>query len=427
MICLASRVKEFFVLLCFLVGFSNTVMANVPIYSFGKPCQRPPREHDILLDSSAKKKTFVYRHNGVGLNKNGWCIFAVEDYIPNVGRLPGINRTYFYEATAFGWVVAAQEKLFNLSGFLVFEPNIPFPLLVNTRKSGAHIYPWEYKRWNPESKSLESAQPADERALKRYLGLAVVMYRLQFPLGVDGDRRPEFGAHPGNVVMNLAVSEVRDHLDDWLGEPILQNVNKPFGEFNLQKASDAVLALALDKVNDQLKQYDDAIFSRRKGGPILGALHGPSLDAFTDAGVRNGIAIADELIRRYPQIPGGWWLRAKMAEWALHKGMDKNWLGRDRTHGLMPDPGKAGIAALDKYLELRGWAGRDVLTEELRGPEQSYQHTDKYWDHRRATELRERLRTERIDKEALGKSFSMRPSLTDGLVRASPELRAFKP
>lgn len=72
-------------------------------------------------------------------------------------------------------------------------------------------------------------------------------------------------------------------------------------------------------------------------------------------------------------------------------------------------------------------AGRDVLPEELRGPEQNYQHTEKYWDHRRATELRERLRTERIDKEALGKSFSMRPSLTDGLVRASPALRAFKP
>lgn len=421
------------VALTFMTGVVNVATANTTGYSFGNLCQRPPpKEYDVLLDPAMQENLFIYQKHGVGLGGNGWCIFAAEDYIPHIGRPPNVSRTYFYEATSSGWLVTQQEGFFDLSGFLVFEPDEPIPLLWTARNEGGWFRNFRLQRWNPEKKTIEPAQPKDLKALKRYVGLAVVMDILRFPAGIHGERSGYVGGkrlpYPYTLLSGLRVHlEDLDALSDLLGEPLLKDINSPFGEFNPQKASDAVLALALDRINGRLKRYDDAIFARRKGGPVLGVIFGPGLEVFNDTGVRNTIDIASELTRRYPQIPEGWWLLAKMAEWALHRGMDKNWMGWDGTHGLMPDPSKAGIAAIEKYLELREWAGRVVLTEELRGPENNYQHTDKYWDHRRANELLERLRTKRIDKEALGKSFSARPSLTDGLARTSPELQAYRP
>lgn len=424
------------IVLTLLACLCDTVTASTKGYSFGNLCIRPPKEHDVLLELEKEKKLFVYDYHGVGLGGSNSCVFVAKGYKldPVIERLMLVDSShvYFYEETSTGWRVTTQAHPYDLTGFLIFEPDVSIPLLWTTGNEGGWFLNFRLQRWNPEKKTIEPAQPKDLKALKRYVGLAVVMDILRFPAGIHGERSGYVGGkrlpYPYTLLSGLRVHlEDLDALSDLLGEPLLKDINSPFGEFNPQKASDAVLALSLDRINGRLKRYDDAIFARRKGGPVLGAIFGPSLEVFNDTGVRNAIDIASELTRRYPQIPEGWWLLAKMAEWALHRGMGKNWMGWDGTHGLMPDPSKAGIAAIEKYLELREWAGRVVLTEELRGPENNYQHTDKYWDHRRANELLERLRTKRIDKEALGKSFSARPSLTDGLARTSPELQAYRP
>lgn len=120
-------------------------------------------------------------------------------------------------------------------------------------------------------------------------------------------------------------------------------------------------------------------------------------------------------------------LRAKMAEWALHRGLGKRWYGHDNTQGLIPDPKKVAIESLQRYIALRGWADREGLEKPYPfNPPGLFANKDEYWDHRRALEFLERVRSGRIDSEALGNRYSELRG-TNGLVRASPEIGKFKP
>ena len=416
-----------------LACLAETAAASTTGYSFGEVCTRPPIEYDVLPELEKEEKRYVRHYLGVGLGESASCVFVARDYKPHPTnerlKLIDNSHVYFYEARPTGWQVTEQPYIYDLEGFVVFEPGDPIPLLWTKGNEGGWFRGFRLQRWNPEKKTLEAAQPKDLVALKRYVGLAVVMSILRFPAGIHGERSPYVGGkdlpYPYTLLGHFhAKIEDRKSLSDLLGEPLLGDINKPFEEFAPRTASDAALALALNKINRQLKEYDDAIFGRRKVGPILGALYGSSLDVFNGTGVQNAVAIASELTRRYPQIPEGWFLLAKMAEWAMHLGMGENWLGRDHPDGLMPDPAKAGIAALEKYLELRGWTEQQVFPKRAR-------HSTLYddsWLYRRVTELLERLRTQQIDREALGKSFTAPyPTLTDDLARTSPELQAYRP
>lgn len=431
---LPTALRKAACMLVWLTVMSSTAsaLAAVEGYSFGEPCQRPPKAVDDFPDPDARDFFQITFHE-IGVGGPEWCVFFVQkkNVDPRGGRRVDETVSWVYEASPNGWKISERQGNYDRRAFLVFEPNISLPLLVITRDDrGNAIYPWKYERWNPQTKQLESARPASEPELKRYVGQAVVMYVLNFPLNEQAVRRLKWNSHPPRILQRILqnVGEGSDgHLRDLLGEPLLVDINKPMGDFDLRRASDFALALAIDSIDDKFDRYNRALGARVKGGPILGALHGGSLRVFNDTGVLNGIAIANEFIRRYPQVPEAWWLRAKMAEWAIHRGLGKKWYGYDNTQGLIPDPRKTAVESLQRVIELRGWAGRKGLDRPYPfQPEGLFESKDEYWDHRVLLELLERVRSGRIDIEELGKwHWGLR--MTDGLVRASPEMEKFKP
>lgn len=373
-------------------------------------------------------------YDGVGIGGAERCVLLVDKRKPDSsGKMVwDQSRTYIYEATPGGWAVTERAGTLVLGAFAVFESDHPLPLLWNAGSGGDWFADWHLRRWNPQTKNVEPAQAKDPQALKRYVGLTVVMAQIDFPAGVQGKRSAWEGGerlpHPYFVTAQIGVHASLRSLSDLLGEPLLQDISQPMADFSPEKASDAALAMALLAVNAQFRQYDRAVFSRRKGGPILGAIGGPSLNAFNNQALQNGIEIARELTRRYPQAADGWWVLAKMAEWAIHKRQGVKRVLGDPTNGLMRNPSEEGMRALEKFFELKGWAGKSQYARALPfDPDGRFATEREYWDHRYTHELYARLRDKTIDPEALGKHFGTRPNATDALALASPELSSFRP
>jgi hypothetical protein len=390
----------------------------------------------MLLRLRDEDQITITSPSWVGFGEQETCVFSVAKKTRGSDGLLlwDSDRTYFYEAGPTGWIEIERPTPSFQRGFLIFEPGESIPLYWTTRPLGNWFDEWRLQRWNPRAKLLEAAQPKDLKALKRYIGLSVVMARLDFAAGVQAklSGRDSGVVKPDSTDMITSIAvETRGSipvLSDLLGEPLLQDINKPMADFSPHKASDAALAMALLDVNAQFRQYDRAVFSRRKGGPILGAIGGPSLNAFNNQALQNGIEIARELTRRYPQAADGWWVLAKMAEWAIHKRQGVKRVLGDPTNGLMPNPSKEGMRALERFFELKGWAGKSQYARALPfDPDGRFATEREYWDHRYTHELYARLRDKTIDPEALGKHFGTRPNATDALAIASPELSSFRP